>query len=140
MELVSSDEIRGTGKRRILYGHILTFDDGTKIYMAQRKNREVFRNGKITISGAMSEEVAAWAIDEDLLIKLRVKGVTRIGVNVIDTGDQYLTDIKTFFNPKTSALKDYTGVGKGGSKQRYVKMQHFDLVKGIVKLDDSKLY
>ena len=138
--IVSEEEIRGTGPRKVHYGTIFTFDDGSKAYIARRKHREIFRGGKSSISSAISEEIAAWAIDEDLLIKLRTKGVSQVGVNVMDTGDQYITDLKTFFNVKTSKLKDYTGVGKGGSRQRYVPLQFFTHNKGIVKLDETKLY
>lgn len=140
VSIVNEEEIRGTGPRKVHYGTIFTFDDGTKVYMARRKHREIFRSGKGSISGAMSEEVAAWAIDEDLLIKLRTKGVLKVGISVLDTGDQYVTDLKTFFNVKTSKLKDYTGIGKGGSRQRYVPLQHFTHNRGVVKLDEDKLY
>lgn len=140
MPIIHTEEIRGTGVRRILYGHILTLDTTQKIYLAQRKNREIFRGGKASISGAMSEELAAWAIDEDLLVKLRVKGVFFVGVRVIDTGDLYLTRLRTFTDPKTSKLRDYTGVGRGGSRQRYVVFKHFALKKAVATIDDSALY
>jgi len=138
--VVTEEEVRGTGVRRILYGHILTLDTSQKIYMARRRHREIFRSGKTTISGAMSEEIAAWAIDEALLVKLRVQGVFFIGVRVIDTGDLYLTRLRTFTDPKTSKMHDYTGVGRGGSRQRYVHLKHFAHKKSVVLVEHSKLY
>jgi hypothetical protein len=138
--ITHEEEIRGTGKRKILYGHILTMDTGEKIYMARRKHREIFRSGKLSISGAMQEEIAAWAIDENLVFRLRAKGVSSIGVRVIDTGDVYLTRIANFFNIRIYKMHDYTGVGRGGSRQRYVPLQHFNLKRGVVNLSDKSLY
>lgn len=138
--VVHEEPIRGTGKRPRLYGWLRTLDDGTKVYMARRKHREIFRSGKSSISGAMKEEIAAWAIDEDLLVRLRARGVQYVGVEVVDTGESYLTGIKTWFDRTTSKLKDYTGVGRGGSRQRYVPLQHFTHNKALVQLDNDKLY
>jgi hypothetical protein len=137
VSVVSQTEIRGTGKRHILYGWILEMDDGKKVYLARRRWNQVFRSGKASISGAIADETASWAIDEDLLIKLRTKGVEFVGVKVIDKGEIYLTRLKTFFTPKTSKLRDYTGVGKGGSRQRYVPFKHFTLKKSLVCLGSA---
>lgn len=139
-DVVHEEEIRGTGKRRIHYGTIFTYDDGSKVYLARRKHREIFRSEQPSISSAMQEGIAAWAIDEDLLYKLRAKGVQQVGVIELDTGDVYIADVKTWFNVKTSKQRDYTGIGRGGSRQRYVPLQHFTYQKALVQLDDKKLY
>ena len=138
--VVSTDEIRGTGKRHILYGWLHTLDSGEKIYMARRRHKDIFRCGKETISGAMTEGVASWAIDEDLLVRMRARGVKFIGVKEIDTGDSYIAPVRTWFNPKTSRLRDYTGIGRGGSRQRYVPFQFLTIKRACVTLDDDALY
>src|SRR3981081_3734233 len=133
--ILSETEVRGSGKRRILYGWMCELDTGDKLYLARRKHREIYRSGKQSISGAMQEEIAAWAIDELLLVNLRAKKVKFIGVRVVDTGDFYLTKLEVFFNRKCFKLRDYTGVARGGSRQRYVPLQHFLLKKGRVELN-----
>lgn len=138
--VISETPIFGKSKRKPLYGHIIEYDDGTKIYFVRRKHREIFRSGKTTISGAMQAGEAAWAIDEELLINLRLRSVEYVGVRVVDTGDVYLTKRQTFMDPKTSSLRDYTGFGKGGSRQRFVTLNHFALQKGVVDLSELNLY
>ena len=51
-------------KGRRLYGHYCTLDTGEVIYLAKRKHAEIFRSGNSTISQAMTESTAAWALDE----------------------------------------------------------------------------
>ena len=135
MTVVTEKEIRGVGARRILYGHVLTLDTGVKIYIARRKRREIFRNGKSSISAAMSEEIAAWAIDESMLMNLRAKGIGFIGIRELDTGDLYLTRIITFFDRKKFKTKDFST--RGGSRQRYVPLQYFTKRTGIAQLDGT---
>ena len=139
-DVIATEEIRGDGKRRIHYGTIFTYDDGSKVYLARRKHKHIFKSGEQSISQAQQKETAAWAIDEALLYKLRAKGVTKVGVIELDTDDVYMADIKVWFNSKTSKLRDYTGIGRGGSRQRYVPFQHLDHTKSLVTLDASKLY
>jgi hypothetical protein len=133
--ILSETEVRGSGKRKILYGWMAELDNGERLYTARRKHREIFRSGKQSISGAMQEEIAAWAIDELLLVNLRAKKVKFIGVRVVDTGSLYLTRLETFFDRTKYRVRDYTGIGRGGSRQRYVPLQHFLLKKGRVELN-----
>src|SRR5438105_1223949 len=132
--ILSETEVR-SGKRSLLYGWMCELDTGDKLYLAKRKWAQVFRGGKQSISGAMTEEVASWAIDELLLVNLRAKKVKFIGVRVVDTGSLYLTRLETFFDRTKYRIRDYTGVGRGGSRQRYVPLQHFLLNKGRVELN-----
>ncbi|MCV5262685.1 hypothetical protein OFC55_34005, partial [Escherichia coli] len=85
----------------------------------------VFRGGCISISEAIARGEAAWAIDETTLYSVRARGCTRVGVRVEDTGDLFLTDIAHFFDLTRARIRDYTGVGRGGSRQRYLPFQHF---------------
>jgi hypothetical protein len=132
MHIVKEEELRRG--RRVL-GHLCTLDDGRVIYLARRQHRHIFRSGKASISGAMSEGEAAWAMDESTLYSLRARGIEVIGVRVTDTGDLYLTRLKDFFDHKKAHLRDYTGIGRGGSRQRYLGLQHFALKRGRVELN-----
>ena len=140
MPIVNEDEVRGPGKRPRLYGWICTMDDGRKAYFARRKHREIYRGGKSSISGAMKEEVAAWAIDETLLMSLRAKSIEFIGVRVEDTGDIYLARMSLYFDRKVFKTIDFIGIGRGGSRQRIVPISKFTLRKGAVALDHNALY
>lgn len=131
MNIVHEEDYRQG--RRIL-GHICTLDDGERIYLARRKHREIFRSGHASISGAMVEGEAAWALDETTLYSLRARGITLVGVRVVDTGDIYLAELKDFFDFKKAHVRDYTGIGRGGSRQRYMGLQHFALQKGTLAL------
>ena len=139
MPIVHEKEVLSpTGKR--VYGFVCTFASGHVCYFARRRHREIFRTGHSTISGAMTDDVAAWAIDEALLFSLRAKGVKLIGVRVIDTGEAYITNMKVFFDRASYKMRDYTGVGRGGSPQRFVPLQYFRLKKALVDLNADKLY
>lgn len=130
MNVVKTAEYK-PGKR--VQGHYWTLDTGEVIYVARRKHRHIFRAGRISISGAMDDGEAAWAIDERHLFTLRAKGIKRLGVQVEDTGDFYLANVADFFDHKKSALRDYTGVGRG-ERQRYLRLQHFECAKARVNL------
>lgn len=138
--ILSEEEIKGVGKRPRLYGHICRFSSGAVVYAARRWHREIFRSGRFTISDAMGEEVASWAIDDALLYKLRAKNVSFIGVRVIDTGDVYLTRIASFFDRRRFKSINYEGVGRGGSQQRCVPIQFFIKKRGVVDLREERLY
>lgn len=131
MEILKEEELR---RGRILYGHICTLDDGEMIYLARRKHAQIFRSGHASISGALTDGEAAWALDETTLFSLRARGITRVGVRVIDTGDVYLAELKDFFDPRKARLRDYTGIGRGRSRQRYLGLQHFLVERGQVEL------
>jgi len=137
LAIVKETEMRGSGVRKILYGWLCDLADGTKVYLARRRHAEIFRSGRSSISGAMSENAAAWAIDQVMLFNLRAKGVSQIGVRVIDTGDVWLTDISSYFDRKKYKEHNYTGVGRGGSLQRYVPLQHFKLEAAPINLELS---
>lgn len=127
MKIVREDEFR-QGRR--LLGHICTLDDGQLLYLARREHKQIFRSGRASISGAMTDGEAAWAIDEKTLYSLRARGITLVGVRVTDTGDLYLAHLKDFFDHKKAHVRDYTGIGRGGSRQRYLALQHFALKRG----------
>jgi hypothetical protein len=132
MRIVKEEEFR---QGRKLLGHLCALDDGRVIYLARRRHAHIFRSGKSSISGAMSEGEAAWAMDERTLFSLRARGIEVVGVRVTDTGDLYLARAKDFFDVKKAHLRDYTGIGRGGSRQRYLGLQHFAFKRGHAQLD-----
>ena len=131
MKIISEDDFR-QGRR--LLGHICGLDDGRLIYLARRTHAHIFRSGHMSISGAMTDGEAAWAMDETTLYSLRARGITIVGVRVIDTGDLYLAMMKDFFDFRKAKVRDYTGIGRGGSRQRYLALQHFAFKKGSMAI------
>jgi len=131
LEIVEETEVR---KGRRLYGHLCKLADGQTIYLARRRHREIFRGGFASISGGMTEGVAAWALDEITLYGLKAKGVQIVGVRVVDTGCLYVTRLANYFDLKKAKIRDYTGIGRGGARQRYLPLQHFAHRRGEVAL------
>ena len=138
MKLVSEVEVRGKGKRPRLYGHLLTYDDGTIVYYAKRKHREIFRGGCTSITDAITTGKAGWAIDEVTLLNMRAKRAAYIGVRV-DNGDSYITPISTYFTPGSFQSIDYEGVGRGGARQRVVLLSNFVKKAGAVPLAEDAM-
>ena len=130
MRIVKEEEVR-QGRR--LFGHFCTLDDGRVIYLARRQHRHIFRSGRQTISGAMTEGEAAWGMDERTLFSLRARGIEVVGVRVTDTGDLYLARLKDFFDTAKARLHDSTSTG--GQRQRHLGLQHFVFKRGRVELD-----
>jgi hypothetical protein len=131
MNITHEEEYR-QGRR--LLGHLCTLDDGSVIYLAKRKHAQIFRSGHMSISSAMTEGEASWALDERTLYALRARGIKVVGVRVTDTKDLYLAELKDFFDHTKAVARDYTGFGKGGARQRYLKLQHFTFTRGSVTM------
>lgn len=131
--IISREEVRGnTKKRPKLYGWIFRYDDGTAMYVAKRKHCQIFKGGCSSISDAILEDKAGWAIDELTIFNMRVKGVTVIAVKCEDNGDKYVTPIENYLQRGKFRHIDYTGVGKGGSLQRVVPLSSFQKIAGEV--------
>lgn len=120
--------IKGIRGRR--YGHIYTWPDGKLVYLAWRKSEHMFRGGMRSQTEAIVKGVAAWAIDTATLEILRLKDVEFVGIFVHDVGDIYLTLLDRFQDSKLAPVMDYTGVGAGGSEQRYMAIEHMQRIMG----------
>lgn len=131
--IVKEEEVRGTGKRRVLYGWLCTFEDGSKAYFERKKHKDINRGGESTISDAMTAGVAGWSIDANRLISMRARGATMIGVRVTDTKDVYLTTLKAFYDRKTSRQRIYDGDRKG-AEQRVCLLTAFKKREGVIRI------
>lgn len=116
---------------RRIYGGVYELADGREVYLAWRKQEEIFRAGKKTVSDAVSESVASWAIDDETLLKLRREGVQIVGVLVRDTGDLYITTLSKFFTPGVAKVMDYES--RGGALQRYLPLTEFGVRYGTTR-------
>lgn len=117
---------------RRLYGGVYQFDLGYTAYVAYRKHKEIYRNGARSISDAIRQGIAAWAIDEQTLNDMRARGIKIIGVLVRDTNDLYLTRIGEFFDVDKATIMNWTS--RGGSLQRALPFSYWRIKKGGIKL------
>lgn len=120
MTVISSEKIT---KGRRYYGDLLTLGSGRKVYLARRFHKEIFRNRRKSISEALREGVADWAIDDWTLALLKRQGVEFVGVKLRDTGDIYMTTIKRFYDYG----KPDNFTSRGGSRQYYLNMEYFQV-------------
>lgn len=104
---------------------------GTKVYLAYRQVREIFRSGEKSISDAIRKGVAAWAIDDDTLRQMRAQGIKYVGVLVRENGAIWLTSTEAYFSPAAKILNFTT---RGGALQRYLPLKYFRRRGGKAKL------
>lgn len=114
---------------RRLYGAVYTLPSGTQIYVAYRKISEIFRGGKKTISEAVREGCASWAIDEDTLRARRIEGVNIVGVLCKDDDSLWLAPLEKFFDPTNVRIMNYES--RGGALQRYLPLKEFKRKKSL---------
>ena len=110
---------------RRIYGGIYDLPSGLQIYIAYRKQAEMFRSGEKTLSEAIQKDTACWAVDNDTLITLRMRGVYLVGIQVKETDDLYVATLADFNNAK---MLNYEG--KGGALQRYLPLNRFMIQLG----------
>lgn len=118
------------GRRR--YGGIYTLPSGKRVYLAYRSLREIYRSGKSTISEAVRDGTACWAIDDEHVLQMRLAGVPYIGVFVRDTKDIYLTSLSKFLDRTKIRFHNYES--RGGSHQRLLPLSEFQVRRGRAKL------
>lgn len=109
------------------YGVYMNTPEGP-IYLAVRFRGEVYRNGEESVNLAESENKAAWAIDYGHILTFNAKGVLKIGVFEIETGDIYLADLQKW---KDAPTIDYTH--KRGSLQKKLLHSEMDIIRGVAK-------
>ncbi|MTH61100.1 hypothetical protein [Paracoccus litorisediminis] len=102
--------------------------NGKEVYLAFRKLSEMFRGGEKSISDAIVQSKASWAIDYDTLIRLRTEGVYYVGVLVKETEDVYITTLGEFL---TAPTLNYSA--RGGALQRYLPLDKFLISLGSVR-------
>lgn len=113
---------------RRIYGGIYELPNGKEVYIAFRKQSEMFRGGEKSISDAIQKGCASWAIDNDTLIRLRTEGVYYVGIQTKETGDLYLATLADF---NAAPVLNYES--RGGALQRYLPLDKFLIQLGSVR-------
>jgi hypothetical protein len=109
---------------RRLVGWFVTWPDGRKAYICNKRQRDIFRRGHSTIVEADIADDAAWAIDVDIVNMARVKGCQVLGVITKETRHIYLAPIE-YFDPANGLTFRYTGKGAGMVDKRFLPLQYF---------------
>ncbi|MER9176263.1 hypothetical protein NKH72_22045 [Mesorhizobium sp. M0955] len=101
-----------------LYGFIYKRPDGTHFYMALRKQEQTFRDGAKTVSHAVRDKQACWAIDVETIKMLRRREILDLAILNTTNGDLWISDVPTF---EAAPIRNYEGIGaKGGARQHYL--------------------
>lgn len=69
-----------------------------KVYLAYRWIADAYRGTEPDISAAVRAGKAMWAVEADVIGRMRSLGVTVIGVVVRDTGERYLAKLDTWYD------------------------------------------
>lgn len=112
-------------KGRRLYGAFLDIPSGLT-YLAFRRPKDIFKDTKgkfVTISDAMADEKACWAIDESTLQEARRRGCVFVGFWVRRLNWVFLTNIENFLDPHKYFSRNYSS--RGGELQRYLNLRYF---------------
>jgi hypothetical protein len=102
---------------------------GTKLYIANRRLNDLFLGKEKTISDAIRQGVAAWGIEDEILLQIRVEGVELVGVLCRENGDLWLTTLDTYFDPERHTQRSF-----GTSAQRCVLLKCFRRRSGRIRL------
>lgn len=113
---------------RRVYGGVYKLPSGKEVYIAFRKQGEMFRAGEKSLADAIQKGVASWAVDYDTLIRLRTEGVYFVGIQTKETGDLYLATLADFNN---APMMNYAA--RGGALQRYLSLDKFLISLGTVQ-------
>jgi hypothetical protein len=117
---------------RRTYGAVYKLKDGREVYLAWRKQEEIFRAGERTMSDAFVLGKASWALNDETLMKMRLEGVEIVGVAVKETGDLYITHISKFLDEDLAKVMNYSA--RGGALQRYLPVSEFAFRPGVTRI------
>ncbi len=122
-------------KGRRTYGAFVDLKSA-KVYVAFRNPGDFFLDGKKgefkSIAQGLQDGDAAWAIDDETLMKARRRGVTLVAIWVKKLNWLFMTTLDSFYDPKRYFRRNYTH--RGGSEQRYVPVRYFQTKSGEVNL------
>ena len=118
-----------TRRRSPVYGAVYTLSSGELLYVAYRRHKEIFRSGKQTISEAVQDGIACWAIDNDTALARKNEGVRFVAFLEKDTDDLWVTPLERFFDKSLSRVHNYEA--RGGALQHYLPLEHFELRAGV---------
>lgn len=121
---------------RKLLGSIVALDDGTEAFIADRPNRDhIYMGGhSITFTDAEKQGKLEWAINEDLLFKLRDQNVPYI---IIDSGyyaKRFITKTVNFLDvTKSKRFRHrHKTTGEALDYQRSLNFEYFEAKKVLV--------
>lgn len=85
---------------RRLLGEIVTLPSGVKVFHAKRKVSDIIRNGEPSIAEAVRKNLASWALEDEMLLRLRVEKVAFVLIDCKDIGDRFTVSFGAFLDPE----------------------------------------
>lgn len=120
----SKIEVKPFKRKRRLYGALIKDrSNGENHYVAYRKRSEIFKMGRPTLSAALRDGSASWALDWDTLQKLRASRVKIVAVYLEETNELYSTWLEYFFDKSKAKIMNYKS--RGGELQSYLPVRYF---------------
>jgi hypothetical protein len=124
---VKTTEIK---RGRRIVGRIYHFAN-RDVFLANKKLDNLIRFGEKCGSDAVRKEVAAWALDEETLTELRLKGLKWVGVQVRNNGDIYVTHISNYLDYEKTRPP---AVVNSSVQRRYLPLKYFTHLPGRMKV------
>lgn len=121
-------------KGRRLYGAFIQLST-CLVYVAFRKPKDLYKGtvGKFkTLTAAVQDETAAWAIDEATLRQCRTKDVKFVAVWVKQLGWLFMTNIQNYQDREKSYSRNYSS--RGGELQRFLPCKFFETRDTVLKI------
>lgn len=105
---------------------------GEQIFLAFKKQSEMFKSDEFTLSGALIQDKAGWAIDDETLLTLRIEKIEIVGIVVKETRDIYLTRLENFTDHDKAVYGNYSG--RGGGVMRFLPSTYFSKNAGVIRV------
>jgi hypothetical protein len=100
-------------------GWEVTLPSGVTAYIIIRRHHQIYRDGKLTITAALTEDVASWMIEHAALRMVQKRGLEWIIIFVVNTGEYYAAPIATWLD-KTKT----TDLDTRADRVRHLGIQH----------------
>lgn len=112
-------------------GVVRTYADGSRVYITQRRQRDIYCSYTRFISDAMRNASARWAVDVHALYAMRALGIEFIAIDVTDTGDVWACRMSKFFDMGPDrAWKRHDHQSRDGAEQRDLPLAEFTRLRG----------
>ncbi len=119
-------------KGRLTLGGIFELSDGSRHFIAYMWRDDMFKGKQKSISDAVANGEAGWAIDADLLRQIRREGCSRIAIFLKDNADMYLTPLDSYF--KDGEYEQVPWSREYRQARRLVKLDKFTYLPKPVKV------
>lgn len=115
-----------------LYGAFCYQDNGKHFYVAFRKIKEIYRDKQTTISEALRQGTAGWAIDVETLLMAQSRDCEFLVIKDRKSGSVWTTRLENYQVPGRAQTLDWSR--KGSTMQKCLSLTYFHHRPGEVSL------